>query len=53
MNYIHYNPVKHGWVENVRDWAWSSFHRYVRRGWYDADWGSEIGEKDLKREFGE
>ena len=28
MDYIHYNPVKHGWVKNVRDWEWSSFHRY-------------------------
>ncbi len=36
---IHFNPVKHGWVEQVKDWPWSSFHRYVRRGWVEADWG--------------
>ena len=53
MDYIHYNPVKHGVVQNVRDWEWSSFHRYVRMGWYDADWGSEVSEKDLKGNFGE
>jgi len=29
------------------------FHRYVRMGWYDPDWGSEVGEKDLKGDFGE
>ena len=53
LDYIHYNPVKHGWVRNVRDWEWSSFHRYVRMGWYDLDWGSEVREKDLKGDFGE
>jgi putative transposase len=40
MDYIHYNPVKHGYVENVRDWPHSTFHRYVRDGVYAEDWGS-------------
>ena len=40
MNYIHVNPLKHGLVERVRDWPWSSFHRYVRDGAYPIDWGS-------------
>ena len=40
LNYIHYNPVKHGYVSSPRDWPWSSFHRYVKAGVYDADWGS-------------
>ena len=53
LDYFHYNPVKHGLVENVRDWEWSSFHRYVRMGYYNEDWGSEIGGKDLKGDFGE
>ncbi|WP_417568591.1 REP-associated tyrosine transposase [Marinobacterium aestuariivivens] len=39
LDYIHYNPVKHGLVERVRDWSYSSFHRYVGRGYYDLDWG--------------
>lgn len=39
LNYVHYNPVKHGLVERVRDWPWSSFHRYACMGVYDADWG--------------
>lgn len=38
IDYIHYNPVKHGLVEMVKAWPWSSFHRYVRDGYYDADW---------------
>jgi putative transposase len=38
---IHYNPVKHGLVEQVKDWPWSSFHRYVRRGWVAEDWARD------------
>jgi len=41
VDYIHYNPVKHGHVQQVIDWPHSSFHRYVRRGILPADWGSE------------
>jgi putative transposase len=44
VDYIHYNPVKHGLVKRVADWEWSSFHRYVRMGYYEADWGGEVGE---------
>ncbi|MEQ8848069.1 hypothetical protein [Botrimarina sp.] len=32
--------MKQGLVDRVRDWPWSSFHRHVRFGEYDADWGS-------------
>ena len=39
MDYIHFNPVKHGLVRNVRDWPFSTFHRYVRQGIYTLDWG--------------
>jgi putative transposase len=40
MNYVHYNPVKHGHVTFVRDWPYSTFHRLVRTGLYPADWGA-------------
>jgi putative transposase len=40
MDYIHYNPVKHRLVENVKDWPWSTFHRYVKEGFYDINWAS-------------
>ncbi len=41
LDYIHYNPVKHGLVSRVADWPHSTFHRYVRLGWYSPDWGIE------------
>jgi len=44
VDYIHYNPVKHGLVRNVRDWQWSTFHRYVRDGAYDVDWGGGVAD---------
>ncbi len=37
IEYIHYNPVKRGWVTRGVDWPWSSFHRYVRWGQVDVD----------------
>ncbi len=40
MDYLHYNPVKHGHVARVVDWPYSSFHRCVRDGVYAADWGA-------------
>jgi len=47
VDYIHWNPVKHGWVDKVRDWPYSSFHRYVGQGVYPEDWRNEIdGEMD-------
>lgn len=41
-DYIHYNPVKHGWVKSVRDWNNSSFYDFVKKDIYDIEWGSEI-----------
>jgi putative transposase len=40
VDYIHYNPVKHGLVESPLDWEYSSFHKYVARGKYPAQWGA-------------
>jgi putative transposase len=51
MDYIHFNPVKHGLVTRVQDWPYSSFHRLVRLGTYPADWGGDIG--DVSGSFGE
>lgn len=50
LDYIHYNPVKHGHVERVADWPYSSFHRYLEAGMYSVDWG---GTSDLEGGFGE
>ena len=40
VDYIHYNPVRHGYVRMPADWAWSSFGLYVRRGVLTDDWGA-------------
>ncbi|OGT58807.1 MAG: hypothetical protein A3F14_04260 [Gammaproteobacteria bacterium RIFCSPHIGHO2_12_FULL_43_28] len=40
VNYIHYNPVKHGLVKSVRNWPYSSFHRYVKAEILPAQWGA-------------
>jgi putative transposase len=40
FDYIHFNPVKHGYVLRPRDWSWSTFHRWVAYGHYDIDWGA-------------
>ncbi len=39
MDYLHYNPVKHGWVQSVKEWPYSSFHHLVEKGVYLSDWG--------------
>ena len=39
VDYIHFNPVKHGHAQRVADWSYSTFHRYVRDGAYAHDWG--------------
>lgn len=39
VDYIHWNPVKHGQASRVRDYPWSSFRRYVKLGEYGLDWG--------------
>lgn len=38
LDYIHYNPIKHGYVGHTEDWPWSSFARYVKAGIYENDW---------------
>jgi len=44
IDYIHYNPVKHGWVKRVSDWPYSTLHQYVEKGIYPADWGNTYSE---------
>ena len=52
LDYLHYNPVKHGYVTRVRDWPFSSFHKYARRGYYAFDWGDDVY-LDIDAQFGE
>jgi len=39
FDYIHFNPVKHGYVSRPVDWPYSSFHRWVKKGVYEPNWG--------------
>jgi REP-associated tyrosine transposase len=41
MDYLHFNPVKHGYVTAVAQWPYSTFHRLARDGVYSCSWGSE------------
>ena len=45
VDYIHINPVKHGWVKQVSKWPHSSFHRHVQAGILPMDWASNVGEE--------
>jgi len=51
IDYIHWNPVKHGWVEQVDDQPYSSFHDCVRSGVYPADWAWDPGDEFEAGEF--
>jgi len=37
VDYIHFNPVKHGYVAKPQDWPYSSFNQAVSKGWYAPD----------------
>ena len=41
IDYLHWNPVKHGHVNRAVDWPYSTFHRFVRQGLYPVDWGGQ------------
>jgi putative transposase len=51
IDYIHYNPVKHGWAEHPRDWPYSTYYRYLRDEVYPSEWGETAPAFD--GEFGE
>ena len=51
IDYIHYNPVKHGYVKSPADWSYSSIHKYIERDELLHDWGSEASFDD--EDFGE
>jgi putative transposase len=51
VDYIHFNPVKHGHVSRVRDWPYWSFHRMVRQAVYPEDWAGDA--RDAESGYGE
>ncbi|MDO8136573.1 MAG: transposase [Candidatus Brocadiales bacterium] len=50
-DYIHYNPVKHGYVTAPKDWEFSTFHSFVKSGIYDNNWGAR-GEITIDEDVG-
>ncbi|MFT7186190.1 MAG: putative transposase [Pseudohongiellaceae bacterium] len=53
VEYIHINPVKHGYVGQCSDWPYSSFHRYVRQGLLPLDWAGKVEGAELLKGMGE
>ncbi|MCF6203887.1 MAG: transposase [Methylococcaceae bacterium] len=50
VDYIHFNPVKHGYVERAVNWQYSTIHDYIKRGVLDENWGGgyvESGDVDF------
>jgi putative transposase len=52
IDYIHYNPVKHGLADSPFSWEYSSARDYLRAGYYLPEWGG-TGPKDFEGDFGE
>ncbi len=52
IDYIHYNPVKHGYVRNPFGWSYSSIHDFRKAGYYSAEWGTGM-EVVFAGEYGE
>jgi len=61
LNYIHYNPIKHGLVRCAHEWDYSTFQQWRDKGYYPSDWccqceGRRMKELDfssVKAGFGE
>ena len=51
LNYLHYNPVKHGYVKRIDEWEWSSFNWYLAEK--GRDWLVEIWRKYPIKNYGE
>lgn len=48
LDYIHYNPVKHGLTQSVKDWEYSSFDKFVKLGNYEINWGTNKDIENIK-----
>jgi putative transposase len=42
VDYVHFNPVKHGYCASPGDWPYSTFHRFAAAGWYPAGWSEGV-----------
>ena len=39
LDYLHFNPVKHGLVHRAWEWPWTSLSSWIDRGVYPEGWG--------------
>ena len=51
VDYIHYNPVKHGYAQSPADWPHSSIHRFIENGVLPSDWACDS--RDHNADYGE
>jgi putative transposase len=49
LDYIHYNPVKHGYTDRPCDWPHSTFKNHVKKGFYAMDWGTNIEPNKIRK----
>lgn len=52
LNYIHFNPVKHGIVTDPFEYKHSSFAKYLEEGYYQRGWGA-VENLEFEGKFGE
>ncbi len=50
VDYIHFNPVKHGYVSEPQNWQYSSYQKAIDKGWYEANVLCEDDFKDMNYE---
>ena len=48
IDYIHWNPVKHGFTFKPEDWPHSSYNQWVNSGYYPNNWGWEAEPESIK-----
>jgi putative transposase len=53
LDYLHWNPVKHGCAKTPMDWPYSTIHRFVSQGLYPTNWGGGGVEDSPGDNFGE
>jgi len=54
LDYLHFNPVKHGYCDTPSEWRYSSFHRHQAKGIYPINWAAtESPKSNLNSKYGE
>jgi len=51
MDYIHNNPVKHGYVNRPQDWQYSTLHKWIKKGVYPANWRTDKNVKIINMQY--